>query len=56
MERFASAGVSISRVDRNGKPLYRVRTGPFDDLETANAALARLIGLGNNDAQIVVDQ
>ena len=56
MERLAAAGVSISRIDRNGRPLYRIRSGPYDDLETANAALARLTGLGNNDAQIVVDQ
>ena len=56
MERLAAARVSISRIDRNGRPLYRIRSGPYDDLETANAALARLTGLGNNDAQIVVDQ
>jgi rare lipoprotein A len=46
----------ISPVDRNGHRLYRVRSGPYDDLESADAALARLTGLGNNDAQIVVDQ
>jgi rare lipoprotein A len=49
-------GLFISEGDRDGKPLYRVRCGPYDDLEAANAALARLSGLGNNDARIVVDQ
>jgi rare lipoprotein A len=49
-------GLFISPVERDGKSLYRVRSGPYDDLEAANAALARLTGLGNNDAQIVVDQ
>ena len=49
-------GLFISPVEHDGRPLYRVRSGPYDDLEAANAALARLNGLGNNDAQIVVDQ
>lgn len=48
-------GLFISQAERDGKPLYRVRSGPYDDLEAANAALARLAGLGNNDARIVVD-
>lgn len=56
-QRLAAAGgLYISRADRNGRPFYRVRSGPYDDLESANAALARLSGLGNNDAEIVVDQ
>jgi rare lipoprotein A len=46
----------ISPIERNGHRLYRVRSGPYDDLESADAALARLTGLGNNDAEIVVDQ
>jgi rare lipoprotein A len=54
--RLASAELFISPVEREGKRLYRVRSGPYQDLEAANAALARLTGLGNNDAQIVVDQ
>ncbi|HTQ14603.1 MAG TPA: septal ring lytic transglycosylase RlpA family protein [Rhizomicrobium sp.] len=55
--RLAAAGdVVISAIDRNGQRLYRVRCGPYDDVESADAALARLNGLGSNDAQIVVDQ
>ncbi len=53
---LASTDLFISPVEREGKRLYRVRSGPYEDLEAANAALARLTGLGNNDAQIVVDQ
>jgi rare lipoprotein A len=55
--RLASAGdLFISPIDRGGQRLYRVRSGPYDDVESADVALARLNGLGSNDAQIVVDQ
>ena len=55
--RLASAGdLTISSVMHGGQKLYRVRSGPYDELEEANDALARLNGLGNNDAAIVVDQ
>jgi len=46
----------ISPVEKAGTELYRVRSGPFDDLAAATAALARVTGLGNNAARIVVDQ
>jgi rare lipoprotein A len=48
--------VKISAVQRNGQTLYRVRSGPFDTTDSADAALTRLLGLGANDAQIIVDQ
>ena len=55
--RLASAGdLFVSPIDRGGQRLYRVRSGPYNDVESADAALARLNGLGSNDAQIVVDQ
>lgn len=50
------SGLNISPIDRNGVRLYRVRMGPFNDVNEADAALARLTNLGNNDAQIVVDR
>lgn len=53
--RFGS-GLKISSVSQNGHVLYRVRMGPFDELGDADQALARLSGLGSNDARIVVDQ
>ncbi|HWA92477.1 MAG TPA: septal ring lytic transglycosylase RlpA family protein [Rhizomicrobium sp.] len=46
----------VSTTKKNGQTLYRVRTGPMDSNADADAALARLSGLGSNDAHIVVDQ
>jgi rare lipoprotein A len=55
--RLSSAGaVFVSEIKRNGQKLYRVRMGPFDALDEADTALAQLVKLGSNDAQIVVDQ
>ena len=48
--------LKISTLQRNGQTLYRVRTGPLNSVEDADAALARISGAGSNDAQIVVDQ
>ena len=48
--------VHISTIVQNGQKLYRLRLGPFDELGDADQALARLSGLGSNDARIVVDQ
>ncbi len=57
VDRLSSIGnLSISSIDRNGRLLYRVRIGPYDDVDAADAALARLTGLGSSDAKIVVDQ
>lgn len=46
----------ISAIQRNGQTLYRVRSGPFETTDDADAALTRVTNLGANDAQIVVDQ
>jgi rare lipoprotein A len=46
----------ISALQRNGQTLYRVRTGPLNSVEDADAALSRMTGAGSNDAHIVVDQ
>jgi rare lipoprotein A len=57
MSRFSSAGgLTISPIGRAGQTLYRVRGGPYDSVADADQALARLNGLGSNDAQIVVDK
>ncbi|HUB86115.1 MAG TPA: septal ring lytic transglycosylase RlpA family protein [Rhizomicrobium sp.] len=57
MDRFSSAGgLTISPIGRAGQTLYRVRGGPYDSVADADQALARLNGLGSNDAQIVVDK
>jgi len=56
-DRLAAAGHwAISAVQSSGHLLYRVRLGPFDAVEDADAALDKLTGLGSNDAQIVVDR
>jgi len=49
-------GLQISPVVQNGRTLYRVRLGPFDDVGDADSALARVESLGSNDARIVVDR
>jgi rare lipoprotein A len=49
-------GLVISTIERNRQKLYRVRSGPYDQLADADRALARFSGLGSNDARIVVDQ
>ena len=55
--RLSTAGnLTISSIDRKGHTLYRVRVGPFDDVSTADSALAQINGLGSSDAKIVVDQ
>ena len=48
--------VKVSAIHRNGQTLYRVRSGPYDATEGADAALTRMLNLGANDAHIVVDQ
>jgi rare lipoprotein A len=56
-DRLSDAGeTAISSIDRDGTPLYRVRIGPFDSVGAADAALARIAGLGGSGAKIVVDQ
>jgi rare lipoprotein A len=49
-------GLRISTIERNRQRLYRVRLGPFDQVADADRALAQVMGLGSNDARIVVDQ
>ena len=40
---------------KDGKTIYRVRIGPFQAVPDADAALARVLAVGHNDVQIVVD-
>lgn len=51
-----ASGLDISPIERNGVRLYRVRMGPFNDVNEADSALSKLTSIGNNDAQIVVDR
>ena len=45
----------VTEVFIDGRLFYRVRLGPFDDLEQADAALERLIELGHPQARLLVD-
>lgn len=56
-DRLSAIGnVTISSIDSQGRILYRVRIGPFDDVGAADAALARLDALGTSGARVVADQ
>jgi len=48
--------LTISSIDRKGQTLYRVRVGPYDDVNAADSALAQVNGVVNIGAKIVVDQ
>ena len=49
-------GLVISTIERNRQRLYRVRSGPYDQVADADRALAMFTHLGSSDARIVVDQ
>lgn len=53
--RLRSAGAKVSAGTKDGQPIYRVRVGPFQSVDDADAALSQIEGLGQNDAEIVVD-
>lgn len=53
--RLSSVGARVYPSVKDGKPIYRVRIGPFQNVDDADAALNQVITLGHNDAQIVVD-
>lgn len=56
-DRLSALGdVTISSIDREGRVLYRVRIGPFDDVGAADAALARLDALGASGAAVIAEQ
>jgi rare lipoprotein A len=55
MAQRLGGGVRISSFTHAGQTVYRVRSGPFDDIGDADSALARLTAAGSNDAKIVVD-
>ena len=53
--KLQSAGARVVRGTLGGRPIYRVRIGPFQSVEDADAALLDVLALGHNDVQIVVD-
>ena len=53
--KLNSLGAKVLRAMKDGQPIYRVRIGPFQDVEQADEMLLRVQELGHNDVQIVVD-
>ena len=53
--KLSSTGARVFPGMKDGRPIYRVRVGPFQAVEQADAALAQVLALGQNDVQIVVD-
>ncbi len=53
--RLSSTGARVFPGTKDGRPIYRVRIGPFQAVEDADAVLAQVLALGQNDVQIVVD-
>lgn len=51
----AVGGGSISPVEVSGQTLHRVRVGPHDTVEAADAALEGVFSLGFSGARIIVD-
>ncbi len=48
-------GARVTPSTANGKPIYRVRFGPFATVEQADSMLNTVIEKGHNGAQIVVE-
>ena len=53
--KLSGTGARVFPGLKDGRPIYRVRIGPFQAVEDADAVLARVLALGQNDVQIVVD-
>ena len=55
-DRVAGFGVaSISQIRVGTTQFYRVRLGPIDSVDKADAVLARVVGAGNTNARVIVD-
>ena len=54
-EKLKALGAKVSTVTKDGRPLYRVRIGPIQDVDQADQALSNVHNLGHNDVNIVVE-
>lgn len=52
---LAFAGAQISRIEREGATLFRVRMGPYQDVMAADAALFEVQSAGHTDARFVIE-
>ena len=50
-----AGGARVTQSATNGKPIYRVRFGPYTTVEQADSMLNTVIEKGQNGAQIVVE-
>jgi rare lipoprotein A len=53
--KLRDLGAQVSRATKDGQSIYRVRIGPFQAVEDADAMLLRVQEHGHNDVQIVVE-
>jgi len=53
--KLKDAGARIVTSMQNGKPVYRVRVGPLQDVGQADQTLQRVHALGHEDVKIVVE-
>ena len=53
--RLQGTGAQVSQISSGGRPLYRVRIGPFQNVDDADAALAQVVSRGHNEATIIVE-
>ena len=50
-----AGAVVISKIETDGRVLYRVRIGPLATIEDADGVLRRVLASGNDDARIIVE-
>ena len=56
LNRISQVGAgNVSRIDRDGQVLHRVRLGPVSAVEEADSLLAAVLDLGFRGARIIVD-
>ena len=53
--RLSGTGARVSKTMIAGKPFFRVRIGPFQNIDDADAALNQVVARGHNEAAIVVE-
>ena len=53
--RAKTHGFLVRMATKDGRQIYRVRIGPFQNIEQADEMLLRVQELGHNDVQIVVE-
>jgi len=52
--RLYSLGARVVPGTKDGKTIYRVRIGPFQQVEDADSTLTKVRALGQSDVQIIV--